>query len=56
MERYFTNTTNTELIDGLCESTLKTIMRNGFILNKDNKNYNAWDEIALAGNIVTMYY
>lgn len=51
MERYFTNTTNTELIDGLCESTLKTIMRNGLILNKDNKNYDAWAEIALAGNI-----
>lgn len=51
MERYFTNTPNTELIDGLCESTLKTIMRNGLILRKDNKDYDAWAEIALAGNI-----
>lgn len=51
MERYFTNTTNTDLIDGLCESTLKTIMRNGLILRKDNKDYDAWAEIALAGNI-----
>lgn len=51
MERYFTNTLNTELIDGLCESTLKTIMRNGLILRKDNKDYDAWAEIALAGNI-----
>ncbi|MEF9990864.1 MAG: iron-containing alcohol dehydrogenase [Romboutsia sp.] len=51
MERYFTNTTNTDLIDGLCESTLKSIMRNGLILIKDNKNYDAWAEIGLAGNI-----
>lgn len=28
MERYFTNTKNTQLIDGLAESTLKTIIRN----------------------------
>lgn len=51
MERYFTNTPNTDLIDGLCESTLKTIMRNGSIIIKDNKNYDAWAEIALSGNI-----
>lgn len=51
MERYFTNTYNTDLIDGLCESTLKTIMRNGSIIINDNKNYDAWAEIALSGNI-----
>lgn len=51
MERYFTNTPNTDLIDGLCESTLKTIMKNGSIIIQDNKNYNAWAEIALSGNI-----
>lgn len=51
MERYFTNTSNTDLIDGLCESTLKTIMRNGSIIINDNKNYDAWAEIALSGNI-----
>lgn len=51
MERYFTNTLNTDLIDGLCESTLKTIMRNGSIIINDNKNYDAWAEIALSGNI-----
>ncbi|MGL5652381.1 MAG: iron-containing alcohol dehydrogenase [Paraclostridium sp.] len=51
MERYFTNTPNTDLIDGLCESTLKTIMRNGSIITNDNKNYDAWAEIALSGNI-----
>lgn len=51
MERYFTNTSNTDLIDGLCESTLKTIMRNGSIIINGNKNYDAWAEIALSGNI-----
>lgn len=51
MERYFTNTSNTDLIDGLCESTLKTIMRNGSIIINNNKNYDAWAEIALSGNI-----
>ncbi len=51
MERYFTNTTNTDLTDGLCETTLKTVMKNGLILKKDNKNYDAWAEIGFAGNI-----
>lgn len=51
MERYFTNTLHTDLTDGLCEATLKTIMKNGLILKKDNKNYNAWAEVAFAGNI-----
>ncbi len=51
MERYFTNTLNTDLTDGLCETTLKTIMKNGLILKEDNTNYNAWSEVAFAGNI-----
>ena len=51
MERYFTNTTHTDLIDGLAESTLKTIMRNGLLLRDNKKNYDAWAEIGLAGNV-----
>ncbi|MGL5312972.1 MAG: iron-containing alcohol dehydrogenase [Peptostreptococcaceae bacterium] len=51
MERYFTNTLNTDLTDGLCETTLKTIIKNGLLLKKDNKNYDAWAEIAFAGNL-----
>ena len=50
MERYFTNTKNTELIDGLCESTLKTIMRNGPKLLKNHEDYDAWAEVSLAGS------
>lgn len=51
MERYFTNTLHTDLIDGLCESTLRTIMKNALILKKNPKSYDAWAEIALAGNV-----
>lgn len=50
-ERYFTQTTHTELIDSLCEATLRTIMRNALILMKDPKNYDAWAEVALGGSV-----
>jgi len=51
MERYFTNTLHTDIIDGLSESTLRTIMKNARILNKNLGNYDAWAEICLGGNI-----
>ena len=50
-ERYFTNTIHTDVTDGLCESTLKVIMRNGLLLEKDNHNYDAWAEVSFAGSI-----
>ncbi len=50
-ERYFTNTKNTELIDGLCESTLKTIMKNAMLLKKNHEDYNAWAEVGFAGTV-----
>lgn len=50
-ERYFTGTPHTDLSDSLCEATLRTIMRNARILNNDLQNYDAWAEIAFAGNI-----
>lgn len=49
MERYFTNTKNTDFIDGLCESTLRIMMKNGLILKDDATNYDAWSQVALAG-------
>lgn len=49
-ERYFTQTTHTELIDSLCEATLRTIMRNALILMKDPKDYDAWSEVSLGGS------
>jgi len=51
MERYFTNTMHTDVVDGLCESTLRAIMKNARILNKDLGNYDAWAEVCLGGNI-----
>ena len=50
-ERYFTRTLHTDLSDGLCEATLRTIMRNARILNGNLNDYDAWAEIAFSGNI-----
>lgn len=50
-ERYFTQTTHTELIDSLCEATLKTIMRNAYLLIKNPQDYEAWSEVSLAGSV-----
>lgn len=52
-ERYFTRTLHTDLSDGLCEATLRTIMKNARILGSGgmNRNYDAWAEIAFSGNI-----
>ena len=50
-ERYFTNVAHTDLTDGLCESVLKTIMKNGSILLKDKRNYDVWAEVALSGTV-----
>jgi len=50
-ERYFTNTTHTDLTDGLCESTLRTIMKNALLVMEDKENYDAWAEVSLAGNL-----
>ncbi|MDL2280666.1 iron-containing alcohol dehydrogenase [Selenomonadales bacterium OttesenSCG-928-I06] len=50
-ERYFTNTKNNDLTDGLCEATLKTIMKNGPIVYNDPSNYDAWCQIGFSGTI-----
>lgn len=52
-ERYFTRTLHTDLSDGLCEATLRTIMKNARILGSGglDHDYDAWAEIAFAGNI-----
>jgi alcohol dehydrogenase YqhD (iron-dependent ADH family) len=48
-ERYFTNTTHVDLTDGLCEVTLKTLMKNALLANKNMRDYNAWSELGFAG-------
>ncbi|MDL2318471.1 iron-containing alcohol dehydrogenase [Eubacteriales bacterium OttesenSCG-928-A19] len=50
-ERYFTNTTHTDLTDGLCEVTLKTLMKNALIAKKDMHDYDAWAELGFAGTV-----
>jgi len=50
-ERYFTNTTHVDLTDGLCEVTLKTLMKNALIAKADMGNYDAWAELGFAGNV-----
>lgn len=50
-ERYFTNVTNVDLTDRLCEATLKTVIRNARILLKDPDNYAARAEIMLSSTI-----
>jgi len=50
-ERYFTNTTHTDLTDGLCEVTLKTLMKNALKVNMDMRDYDAWSELGFAGTV-----
>ncbi len=50
-ERYFTNTLQTDLTDGLCETTLKTIMKNALIVIQNPQNYDAWCQVGFGGTI-----
>lgn len=51
LERYFTKTVKADVTDGLCESTLKAIMKNARILIEDGRNYDAWAEVSFAGSL-----
>lgn len=50
-ERYFTNTINAHVTDGMCESVLKSIMYNATLLMRNNRDYHAWADLALAGTL-----
>ncbi|MCL2057698.1 MAG: iron-containing alcohol dehydrogenase [Oscillospiraceae bacterium] len=50
LERYFTVSIHTDLIDGMAESILKTIMSNALIIINDPKNYDAWCQVGLGGS------
>ncbi|GHV19142.1 NADH-dependent butanol dehydrogenase A [Clostridia bacterium] len=50
-ERYFTQTTHTDITDGLCESVLRTIIKNAPIVVDNPDNYEAWCEIGFAGMV-----
>ena len=51
IERYFTNTTNVELTDRLCEGIMRTVINNTPIVIKDNNNYASRAEIMWAGSL-----
>ncbi len=50
-ERYFTNTVNTDLTDGLCEATLRTILKNAPVVAANPSSYEAWCEVGFAGTV-----
>jgi len=49
LERYFTHTLNCDITDGLCESILKTVMKNALLVIENPQNYEAWAEVGLGG-------
>ena len=51
MERYFTNTPNVELMDRLCESTLKTVINNAPKILAQPDHYDGWAEIMWSGTV-----
>lgn len=50
-ERYFTNTTHTELTDALAEATMRTIITQASELNRNLQDTNAWGQLALCGTV-----
>ncbi|MDR1604021.1 MAG: hypothetical protein LBS10_04420 [Gracilibacteraceae bacterium] len=40
-----------DLTDGLCEVTLKTLMKNALLAKKNTRDYDAWSELGFAGTV-----
>ena len=51
MERYFVNLETMEIVDGMSEALLQTVIYNARILMKEPGNYNARAEIMWAGSL-----
>jgi len=51
LNRYFSHEMDTELVDGIAESLMRTVMRQAKILLKDPTNYNARAEVMWAGSL-----
>lgn len=47
MERYFTNTIHTDIIDGVAEGVMRGIIKNGLIAYNDPANADAWAELLI---------
>lgn len=50
-ERYFTQTPNVDLTDSLSEATMRTVIKNAYLLIENPQDYDARAEIMLAGTI-----
>ena len=51
MERYFNQSDNMELTDGISENLIRTVMKNARILMTEPENYNARAEVMWAGSL-----
>lgn len=51
MERYFTSTTHTDLSDRLCESIIKSVIKNALLIKDNPNDYNARAEIMWASTL-----
>jgi alcohol dehydrogenase YqhD (iron-dependent ADH family) len=51
MERYFTQTQNVDLTDRLCEAVLLSIIKEGAVVMREPRNYNARANLMWAGTI-----
>ena len=51
MERYFTNSTNVDFTDRLCEATMRAVIHNALLVLNNPHDYNARAEIMWAGTI-----
>lgn len=50
MERYFTNTLHTDIIDGVAEGVMRGIIKNGLIAYRDPTNADAWAELMIGAD------
>ena len=51
LERYFSNTLDTEYSDALCEATLRTLIEFGAKVYNNPDDYDSWCQVALAGTM-----
>lgn len=50
MERYFTNTTHTDVIDGMAEGLMRGVIKNGLTVYEDPTDVQAWGELMVAAD------
>ena len=50
MERYFTNTTHTDVIDGMAEGLMRGVIKNGLTVYQNPGDVRAWGELMVAAD------